>query len=443
MFRKALTLTAIVLVFGACELQAEVIYSTWDGGGNGRSWEDPYNWDPDIVPDNAGGNTFAVTIDSGTGEIEVVWEYEHTIDRLDCYGDVGLHGPMWEWTQLALVDASGLTNHGVLGIHSWGLEFCKIQGNVTNTSGALLDLWGAEIEGNITNQMDATIEANGEVDVRDGNLVNAGLVVIGDHELNIKQNMHNTGQVKIYTGSLGVGGILDNDANAVITGLGAIFAGEDLVNNGRIFATGGDLVLIPGQGTFLNSAIIGNAALTALNVAGFPGTTDDANNLGTIEVNAGGGVAFDSNLVNEPNGIIKLLGGTLAAPTIAQSAGATFNGQGNITTSNLIIETDGLIRLTGPTNIFGSVQIDPNATLEIRDGTTLITGHTTCNNGTIHMIGGRVICQGGLTNNNCHIIWEPGIYTNVADFNLDGTVNFKDFADFANTWLWRADWYTP
>lgn len=440
MFRKVLVLTAIVAMFSFCShARAAQMSVSWDGGGDGRSWEDPCNWDPDIVPDNADGNTFAITIDSGTGEIEVVWEYEHTIDRLDCYGDVVLRGPLWEWTQLALVDASGLTNHGVLRIHSWGLEFCKIQGNVTNTSGALLDLFGAEIEGNLTNQIDATIEANGEVDVWDGNLVNAGLVIIGDHELYIRQNMHNTGQVKIYTGSLGVGGILDNDANAVITGLGVIFGGQALVNNGRIFATGGDLVLATGQGTFLNSGIIGNAALTSLNVVGVPDPNDDANNQGTIEVNAGGGVAFDCNLVNEPNGIIKLLGSILAAISITQTADANFVGFGSIT-GDILIEPGAKIELTGPTNIVGDVNIPADATLEISDGQTLITGHTTCD-GTIHLKGGTVIFQGGCDCDGCTIINEAGIDRNHFDLNADGIEDFKDFAYFAETWLWQASWY--
>ncbi len=439
MLRKVLILTAVILAFAASNLQAEQIPVSWDGGGDGRSWEDPYNWDPNTVPENNVSNTFAVTIDSDSGEIEVVWEYEHTIDRLDCYGDVVLRGPLWEWTQLALVDASGLTNHGVLGIHSWGLEFCKIQGNVTNTSGALLDLWGAEIEGDLTNQIEATIEANGEVDLWDGNLVNAGLVVIADHELNIRQNMHNTGQVKICTGSLGVGGILDNDANAVITGLGVIVGGQALVNNGRIFATGGDLVLATGQGTFLNSGIIGNAALTSLNVAGFPGPTDNANNLGTIEVNAGGGVAFDCNLVNEPNGTIELLGGTLAATTITQMAGANFAGFGGIT-GDVQIDPNATIKLTGPTNIVGDVNIPADATLEISDGQTLITGHTTCN-GAIHLKGGTVIFQGGCDCAYCTIIHESGQDRDHFDINADGTVNLNDYAYFANSWLWQATWY--
>ncbi len=173
----------------------------------------------------------------------------------------------------------------------------------------------------------------------------------------------------------------------------------------------------------------------------------DINNNGTIEVNAGGGVAFDCNLINEPNnllsepnGVINLLGGNLAATTITQKAGAVFQGFGTIT-GGVVIEPNGLIELTGPTNIVGDVTIDPNATLEISDGTTLVTGDCACNNGTIHMIGGRIIIQGTFTNDNCNIIWEPGTYTNAADFNLDGTVNNKDLAAFAATWLWQAAWY--
>jgi len=182
---------------------------------------------------------------------------------------------------------------------------------------------------------------------------------------------------------------------------------------------------------------LGNKPLSSLHIK----PAEDVNNQGTIEVNAGG-VAFDCNLVNEPNGTIKLLGGTLAATSINQAPDANFSGFGQITVaSEILIESGAKIELTGPTNIVGDVNIPADATLEISDGTTLITGHTICNNGTIHMIGGRVICQGGLTKNNCNIIWEPGIYTNIADFNLDGTVNFKDYADFANTWLWQATWY--
>jgi hypothetical protein len=49
------------------------------------------------------------------------------------------------------------------------------------------------------------------------------------------------------------------------------------------------------------------------------------------------------------------------------------------------------------------------------------------------------ILQGGLSS-DCEIIREPGAYTNPADFDLDGKVNIKDFAAFAETWLWQTRW---
>jgi len=438
MVRKVLMLTAIVLVFSVCNVQAEQIGVSWDGGGDGYSWGDPYNWDPNIVPDND-VNTFAVGINGGSG-VEVGLCWNRTISRLNCSGEVDLVTSCGH-VQLTLTGV-GLTNHGELTIVAWGVQLFKIDGNVTNTSGALLDLWGAGIGGDLVNEAGGMVEVNGEVGIK-GDFDNAGIVIAAD-ELEVKNLISNVGQIKIYGGGCG-GNVLDNDINGVITGFGSIYGIERLGNEGTIYGNGGSLVVVTGtEGALINDGTMGNAAMASMNIMHYGiGVPSDVNNSGRIEVNAGGGVAFDCNLVNKPNGVIELLGGTLSATNINQSADATFEGQGNITTANLIIETEGLIRLTGPTNIFGNVQIDPNATLEISDGTTLITGHTTCNNGTIHMIGGRVICQGGLTNNTCHIIWEPGIYTNVADFNLDGTVNFKDFADFANTWLWQADWYTP
>ena len=162
----------------------------------------------------------------------------------------------------------------------------------------------------------------------------------------------------------------------------------------------------------------------------------DPNNLGTITANAGGGVAFDNDLTNMPGGTIQLLGGSFAANNIIQKAGATFQGFGSIAGNIIEIEDNGLIELTGPTNIIGNMVIGANATLEISDGTTLVTGHTT-NNGTIHMKGGRLIPQGGLTNNG-NVIWEPGLYNNIADFNLDGQVNLADMAELSKTWLWQS-----
>ena len=196
-------------------------------------------------------------------------------------------------------------------------------------------------------------------------------------------------------GACDINGYLDNDRTGTIKGSGVVGGSLPFINNkGMIRSTGGTLVVAT-AGSFFNRGTICNAPLASLNVM-LVGPPSDANNLGTIEINAGGGIAFDCNLVNvsEPNAVIKLLGGTLAAKTITQKAGATFRGFGGIT-GNIVIEPNAIIKLTGPTNIVGDVTIGEGATLDISDGTVLITGLTTCNGGTIRLKGGTIITQGG------------------------------------------------
>ena len=435
MFRKVVMLTAIVLVFSVCNVQAEQISCSWLGCDDGV-WADPSNWSCAIVPDNGGGNTFIVTIDTSScpSEVCVGLQQSRTIDQLDCYGEVDLEKWTSDWFELTIYN--GLTNHGDLEI-----DLVEIVGNITNLGGSELGLDNAEIRGNLYNQFEATIVVDHEVDVEQGGLENAGLIEIAPSgEIYVNTHFNNAGQIIIYGGECGVDkGILDNNSTGVIKGFGFLFAEQLLRNKGEIYAYGGSL-LVGSFGPITNSGLLANKPSASLHIIYVGAQGEDVNNNGTIEVHSGGGVAFDCNLVNEPNAVIKLLGGTLSATTITQTVDANLAGFGGIT-GDVVIESNAIIKLSGPTNVVGNIEIGDGATLEISDGTTLITGHTTCNNGTIHMIGGRVICQGGLTNNNCNIIWEPGIYTNMADFNLDGTVNFKDYAYFGDTWLWQADWY--
>ena len=432
MLRKILVLAATAAMFLFCyRVEADQIAVSWDGGGNYNDWDNANNWDPNIVPNND-GNTFAVTINAGTGEVHVGLRQRSTIDQLDCYGEVDLVMGPHDWqnepVKLILVNPNGLTNYGDLE-----MDELEIIGIVTNW--AMLELWEVEIEGDLYNLAGAVIVAESENDV-EGDLQNDGtLTIIHASDLLCDSNLYNNGQINLYGGECGAENILDNNSTGIIRGFGVLYADQLPQNKGKIYAYGGSLA-ISSEGPFLNSGILANYALSSLHIK----SVADVNNNGTIEVNAGGGVAFDCNMVNDTNGIINLYGGNLVAATITQTADANFAGFGGIT-GNVVIDPNGLIQLTGPTNIVGDVNITSGATLEISDGTTLITGHCTCNNGTIHMKGGRIIPQGGFTNNGCNIIWEPGTYTNVADFNLDGLVNFKDFADFADTWLWQAAWY--
>lgn len=439
MLRKELMLMAIILAFAASNLQAvQIIYSDWVGGES-EEWGNPENWDPNIVPDNNDSQKFVVTIDSnyaGVDEIEVGLRQRRDVNQVDCYGEVELliwpHD--WQNEHVELTIYNGLTNYGDLLIEGDGQWF-TINANVTNTAGAWFELGNVEINANLYNLAGATIEVECENDV-EGDLQNHGtLIVPHASDLLVGGNIRNTGLIQLFDGECGAGEILDNNSTGVIRGFGILFAEQLLRNKGEIYAYGGSLVVLS-EGPLLNSGLLSNYPLSSLQIK----PAMDVNNFGTIGVHSGGGVAIDSNVVNEPNATILLLGGTLAAVSITQSAEANFAGFGGIA-GDIVIDPNGLIGLIGSTNVVGNMEIGTDATLEISDGTTLIINQTTCNNGTIHMIGGRIICRGGLTNNNCNIIWEPGTYINMADFNLDGTVNFKDFAYFGDSWLWQASWH--
>jgi hypothetical protein len=395
---KVLTLIAIILVFSVCQLQAAIINSRWVGGEEGE-WGDASNWVPAIVPDNSDWRTFTVTIDSnsiGVSEVEIAFLETRNIDQLECYGAVSLD--RWTSLGLELTVVNGVTNYGKLQF-----DDLDIKGDVTNTSGALLDLDGMDIdEGNLYNHVGGLVEVEGTVYIEEepgGNVQNAGtLIVDPGSALVVDFWVYNSGNVKLLDGRCEAYAGFHNDMASLVEGFGLVVSEEIIANKGTIRATADSLVLYS-SGRVTNIGTLVNKPLSTLHIK----SAEDVNNIGTIEVNAGGGVAFDCNLVNEPNAVIKLLGGTLAAKTITQKAGATFQGFGGIT-SNVVIESYGVIKLTGPTNIVGDVNIAENAILEISDGTVLITSHTICN-GTIRTKNGQIITQGGLSG-NCNIISE-------------------------------------
>jgi hypothetical protein len=385
MFTKVLPLTAIVLVISVCQLQAEVINSTWVGGSKG-SWGEADNWSPAIVPDNSEWRTFAVTISGNDVDIDL--GVSRVIDQLDCYGNInfGRGWPM-EWVSLNLAGPNGLKNHGYLSTDSQ--VTLHIVGNLDNPEGCTIDT-----------------AINGGFDV-DGNVENAGRIMsCPPFGLGYGQ-LHNVGQIIVF-GGVCAGKFLYDDSTGTIMGFGAFVVTSPFINKGNIYATGGELTVAT-YDLLSNTGTIGNTTLTSLNVMHIGslmnvGVPSDMNNFGAIEVNAGGGVAFDCNLVNEPNGVIKLLNGTLAAKTITQKAGATFEGFGGIT-GNVVIDPNATIKLTGPTNITGDLTIEEGAMLDITDGTVLVTGLTTCNGGTIRTYHGTIIMQGGESGDICRRIF--------------------------------------
>ena len=421
---------ALLAIFISTATAAQIPVS-WDGGGNGSSWSDADNWDPNIVPDNNLTDTYTVTLDAGTGEIYVNLQQNRTIDQLDCNGVVALSG--FQWRRLTLVDVNGLTNYGEFEM----FQEMDIQGNVTNTAGAEMWLEEISINGNLYNNAGGLLKYEMLNDLEQGDLQNDGTINIQHaSDLLCEQLVTNNGTVNLYSGELDSDSadILDNNSTGVIKGFGVLHAITQIKNQGQIIASGGSLTVLS-DGAVTNTGTLINKALSTLDIQ----PSADMNNLGNIEINAGGGVAFDCNLVNIADANVFLYGGTLAATTITQSADANFSGFGTIS-GDIQIDPNGLISLTGPTNIIGDVNIPGSATLEISDGQTLITGQTICD-GTIHLKGGTIVLQGGCDCVDCTIINESGIDRNHFDFNYDGKVDIYDFDYFADSWLWEASWY--
>jgi len=431
MFRKVLFLAGAVSVLMGWNAKAAVINSTWIGGDKG-SWGYSGNWNPNIVPDNSASDTFNVSISNAR-----IWLSEYhdpNISSLSIDGDVEL------WSRFVRVFRIEHSSLSIGAGDSLQLSDIHVESNGAVSNYGFIDFQHRSlIKEDLVNYGNINISSISEAGI-EGELTNNGTVSIAhSSHFNANEGIQNYALFGIY-GGLGVTDeVMNNNPAGTLQGFGLFYADQAITNEGQITAWGGSLTVATG-GTFTNTGLIQSTELSPLLISPYmSGTPGDFNNLGTIEIQTGGGVAFECNLVNDANGVIELLGGTLAATTITQSQGGTFQGFGSIA-GEVIVEPNGIIELTAPTNIVGDITIGDGATLEVSDGTTIITGHTTCNNGTIHMVGGRVICQGGLTNNGCEIVWEPGIDSNAADYNLDGRVNLEDYAQFAKTWLWEASW---
>lgn len=184
---------------------------------------------------------------------------------------------------------------------------------------------------------------------------------------------------------------LTQNAASKLTGFGIIYA-DDVSNAGTINAKSGNLVL--SGNTFSNTGLIKNSVGSNLFIGAATVTHQ-----GNIEVNAAGSVVFDAEITNVAGKSVKLLGGALATPTLVNQAGGSITGFGTLAGN---LTNAGSVEFYGPTNIIGDVTNQSGATILVRNDQTLITGHTV-NDGTIMTLQGKVVFEGGLTNNGAYL----------------------------------------
>lgn len=382
---KVVVAFAMVWAIWSCNAFAD--QSVWIGP-DGGSWQNANNWSPKQVPDNnmIPGVSYSVTI-ATTQRTRINLQQGVEINSLVCSGDVD-----FEHSQPTpiVITGTGLVNNGRLEFSGVGPH--DVKGSFVNSSGAELQPSNLlNIDGDLTNEGSIFLLGSSEytgLDVGEGGVIT------------------NNGKIVILHSHVVANGFI-NGSSGAIEGSGWIGVGETIQNQGIISASFGELSILFAGGGLSNTGTIRNSAGASVLVTHlfFEG---EISNEGMVEVNAGGGVTFDTTVRNKSAGTLKLLDGVLAAPSIIQTKDAGFSGFGTIT-GNIVIEQDGKIQLTGPANVIGTVDIGANATLEISDGQTLITGHTT-NNGTIHLKSGGIgRFQGGLTDNG-DIIHESGSY---------------------------------
>jgi hypothetical protein len=429
MVNKTMLFSGLVVTVCACTLLGGVIDSHWIAVDDGL-WNQADNWDPPLVPDNAGANSFNVTID-GDG-VSVQLHQRQIVNRLDCFGEVELFGEGWNILSFA---GQGLFNHGDLEISDLLLD-----GNVTNVSGGYLELEDLEIFGELYNDTGAFLEIWDEVEIN--RIVNHGTIIShpGGDLYTEEDHFINNGQITLFGGQCGVEGetaVFQNQTDAVISGWGNIYCFDEatFINQGTVKAQHGVLRLVNFSAGLTNEGLFSAAPSSSLQIK-LVGNFTNAAMIST----AAGDVVVEGVLVNESGAEIGILDGLLSATAITQKAGAVFNAFGKIVTENgFHLDSDAVAAITGPTSLIGDLTIDAGATLQIKDGQTLITGQTT-NNGTIHVIGGTVIFQGGYAGTGT-ILTSAGTDRNHFDVNSDAEVNFQDFVHFAENWLWKASWY--
>ena len=393
MSKKVLISALIIVVLGAAS-QVQAALKTWDGpydhgeGNLDYSWHTLENWDPDGVP----GTDDDVVIDAGTGvdSVEINlgnWnpDAENSnikILSLDTDGEVELGAWGVGWMQFTIT--YGLTNEGDLEINTDG--WIRLIADVMNYGD--MELEGVEVEGTFDNEEEATVIIWREAEITD-DLFNGGLIEIDPFsEMWVEGELNNNGIIQLYGGIVESEDLLNNTEGGTIIGFGMIGSEISFINTGDIIAEGGVLVLWV-EGTFVTTGELSNEFTSSLQID----TAANVNNDGTMYVKGGGGIAINNDLINTST--IELMGGTLAAYSITQSAGATFSGAGTIAARDgLTIKSGATIELTGPTSIYGDVTIDSGGTLIVRAGQTIITGATT-NNGSIIQAGGTVLFQGG------------------------------------------------
>jgi hypothetical protein len=375
---ERITLLLLFLLLAAGPAGANQIAITWNGGtGN---WSNAAQWTPAVVPNNAGGTTYSVTID-GTSAVTMD-VLNATVDNLilattgaslnvsapntfvgntltlnfgtsSNNGTLNISNPPGPLAPGMLINSSTLISSGT--INNFGNLHITSGGTLAN-SGTLNNSGGLNASGHLSNLGNGTLNSFGGLD-NFGTLDNWGTLN------NLNSNI--SSGLKIHSGStLTNWGTISNS-----TGINIANAGT-LTNAGTLNNNSGGTVFI--GGTLTNSGTISNSyGLVITN-------TGTLTNSGTLDNSHGGGLEIDSGGTLNNSGTLNInSGGFLAGEfygptgTLNNMAGGTFNFSGYYQTSR----PGGAINNAGTFTNSGTIYIyDPAGTIINNSGTLVIAG---------------------------------------------------------------------
>lgn len=376
----AVALAALFAIHGS----ASALVVTWDGGGDGSSWEDPLNWSTNALP----GPADDVTIALGTGV--TLTRGVVSIASLNVSRDLTLAGG-------SLAVAGSFTISG--GSTDFSVQGASVSGSPVQTDGTLA--LGAGIPAPVTVVVLGSSVILVELDSPLATVAVRGSVAFSTASLVVPDNFTiAAGTIRLESEAVHLSRIdgdgLVNGPNGVIDVVGPVgtrsIVGSSFVNEGTISVDPSITLTIGSSGTAeFRSGTLQNTA----NLSRSTGTTLITGGSFDGELNLFGGTIRVANSITEPVTVVARgstcllteFNSPLATLAVRGSSGfgtgeLNFPVSFTIPTGTIRLESEGaqLSRLDGDGLING-----PNATIDVAGptGTRSIVGASFVNEGTI------------------------------------------------------------
>jgi hypothetical protein len=379
--RVVLVCLAVLLIASAAFSQTN---SSWNGGTG--TWNTAGSWTPSGVPNNGGGHTYNVTIDSGGSDV-VTLNISPTINLLNLGGASG--------GSAELTDASGspetLTITGALAINATGnldLENGSTVSAASATNAGTLRLQGGSslsVSGNLTNSnflgtdyyccsTGSSLNVTGTLTNNAGANFYVGTNNVPANDTDSVGTLGNSGMVYVGTGSTlkltnQANGITDVAAGSIISNSGTITAGA---NNAfyKLASIEGELQLENGKSTADTATTLTIASGGVLDIqSGSSFSVANITNSGTVDTDyfccgSGSSLTVSGTFTNNVGATFNV--GTNNVPANDTDSVGTLVNNGNVyvgpgSTLNLINQANGITDVAAGSLISNSGTIDAGA----------------------------------------------------------------------------------